>query len=100
MTVTDDGKWQIVSRRAYMAFLRTHPRREQLRRARFNQGEGRGPMWYVFDSGAFEADNRPIASTTSHIVALRVIWLESDGGDGRMRYWIPAPGPADATVEV
>jgi hypothetical protein len=43
---------------AYMAFLRTHPRRERLQRARFDQGEGRGPVWYISDSGRFEADDR------------------------------------------
>jgi len=100
MTVTDDGKWQAVPWRTYMAFLRTHPRRQKLQRARFDQGDGRGPMWYIFDGGTFEADDRPAASTTAHMVALRVIWLERDGGDGRMRYWIPATSPADSIVKV
>lgn len=96
MAITDDGKWQQVDRRAYFAFLRTHPNRSRLRRAMWDQGE-RGKMWYVFDSEAFEADSRESASTHSHMVALRVEWLVSDGGDGRMRFWIPADQP-DATT--
>lgn len=99
-SITDDGKWQEVTRKAYMAFLRTHPRREKLRRARFDQGDGRGPMWYVFDSLAFETDPNHNATTVSHMVALRVEWLERDGGDGRIRYWITAAEVEDPAIEL